>query len=237
MSEHRQRWRLVMRRGEAARDLVHREVVQQWEAAIAAAGLPGTRPSDPVRPRLAFAAQVPARMLAERELVDLFLPDRLTLFELRSRLEPVLPPGFELVDLYDVWVGEPATPGRVVATDYRVSLLGPSRSAIAAAVAGILAADRVERGARKATKVGGDLRPFILGLRVVAWTGSGPGPGGGQVWLRLRHHQELGSGRPEEVVEALESRLGVPLEVSEIVRERVWLFGDLPDQTAAGTLS
>jgi hypothetical protein len=47
------------------------------------------------------------------------------------------------------------------------------------------------------------------------------------VRLRTRIHPELGSGRPEEALAALEDELGLPLEGVATVRERLVLAEDL----------
>lgn len=226
MSEVRQRWRLVVRRGEAARELAHRDVEVFWNEGLERAGIPaamaGTARS---RSRLVFAAPVPVGALAEREPIDLVLAERLTIADLRARLEVALPPGHELVDLYDVWIGEPSIAGRAVAADYRleVDAAGIGPEALAAACTGLLAERWLERPRRKGeTGRTYDLRPLISTLGVQ------PSAGGSSiVRMRLRHHPELGNGRPEEVLGALGDRLGRELGVREMVRERLWLAGEL----------
>jgi hypothetical protein len=66
-----------------------------------------------------------------------------------------------------------------------------------------------------------DLRPLVIdvGLR----------DGGPPVTLaiRTRIHPELGTGRPEEVVDALGEMIGAPLAVGRTVRERLVLLDEL----------
>src|SRR5207245_11640216 len=92
--EPRQRWRLVFRRGVEACELVHKEVVERWAAAILASGLPvALTEAQPPRPRLAFAAPVPAGMMAGRGVVDLLLRRRLPMGGAPTAAVPRLPAG------------------------------------------------------------------------------------------------------------------------------------------------
>ena len=165
-------------------------------------------------------------MLAEHELADLFLAERLTALDLRRRLVYSMPRGYRVVDLYDVWTGEPALAPQLAAADYRMTLLNVERPALAAAVARLLAAEELPRERRKETRlIRYDLRPLLLGLRAgpadadapsaaapadtaAPVAGGLPGNAAG-LWMRLRHSQSRGSGRPDEVVASLAAELGM----------------------------
>jgi radical SAM-linked protein len=236
----RQRWRLVVARDEAARDLLHRDVTAAWDAGLAASGLPlqmseGATP----RPRVTFAAPAPVGMLAERELIDIVLTGLVPLHEVRSAVEAAAPDGYRAVDVFDVWLGWPALAALVVAGDYRASVtsdagegddagpLGPSE--VEAAIAELLAAPRIEQPRSKGQgMVTIDIRPHIRALRV---TGSVVGPStrpAVELWMQLRLGGEGGVGRPEEVVAALGERLGRVLVSVRLTRERIVLADD-PD--------
>jgi hypothetical protein len=136
------------------------------------------------------------------------------------------------VDLYDVWLGEPALPGRVAASVYRATL-DPGvadASALRAAAARLLAAETLPRERPKgATTVAYDLRPFLDAVTIEE--------AGGAVIVRmtLRHDPEKGVGRPEELLAALGEAAGVgplaagvdPLAAS-VVRERLVLAEPAP---------
>ena len=235
MSEIRQRWRLVVARTEAARDRPHRQVQGAWDAALDATSLPFVGPDRAMRKgRLAFAAPVPVGMTAERELLDLLLAERMTRAAVRAALLAVMPADHVLIDLFDVWPGEPTLAGQVVAADYRATIAAPIETEsqsrpighddLIAAAAVLLALRTIERSREKGDgRVAIDIRPHILGLRVDRRPESGDRP---VVEMRLRLGGDQGVGRPEEVIDALSVEVGMPLSAS-VVRERVILASDV----------
>ena len=97
MNEVRQRWRLYVERGPVVRDVAHRDVVAEWEAAIASSGLPFSaweKAQGGPRPRVTFAAPVPVGMLAEREPMDVALLERLRVHEVREAVSHAAPAGY-----------------------------------------------------------------------------------------------------------------------------------------------
>ena len=243
-NEPRQRWRLVVARDEAARDLLHRDVTAAWDAGLVASGLPiqmseGATP----RPRVTFAAPAPVGMFAERELIDVVLTELVPLRDVRAAVAVAAPNGYRVVDVFDVWLGRPALAALVVAGDYRaavaegvgdgrVGLLGSPE--VEAAIAGLLAAPRIEQPRSKGQgMVTIDIRPHIRTLRATGLP-AGPSPGAEvELWMRLRLGGEGGVGRPEEVVAALGERLGRVLVPVRITRERIVLADD-PDAEGSG---
>ena len=225
-AEPRQRWRLVVGRGPEAATLSQRDVTDAWIAAVEASGLPAIPgSSDPSKPRLAFGAPLPIGMTAEGELIDLFLAERWPRWRVREALEPVVPPGWRLLDLSDVWLGGPALAAVVAAADYRITLdvtdgvAGPD---VAAAASAVLAATTLPRRREKGGgSVDYDLRPLLVAVDVVE---AGPSV---IVRARTRFHPSLGTGRPEEVVAALADQLERPLTASNVVRERLILAEEL----------
>jgi radical SAM-linked protein len=222
-AEPRQRWRLVIARDVDAPTAGTRDVAEAWTAALEAAGLPlayseGARS----RPKISFGAPLPVGMAAEGELIDAVLVERWPAWRVREALDGRLPPGWRLIDLFDVWLAGPPLPGRVAAADYRVTLANdPDAVAMVGASSELLAAPRLPRQRAKGeTTVTYDLRPLLIDIEVEA---------GPPVVLRTRtrFHPELGTGRPEEIVAALADRLGEPLTAASIVRERLVLLEDL----------
>ena len=199
-----------------------REQLDAWESALVASGLPVAGLDAPrPKPRLAPAAPLAASVAGEAELVDTWLVERLPRWQVRDSLAPHLPAGYRLVDVYDVWLGEAALPGRVVASVFRALVEGDAAvaAALAAAATAMLAAPSLPRQRRKGeTLVAYDLRPFLDQITIEA-------DGAGTVTLRmtLRHDPEKGIGRPEEVLAELGERAGGDLVAGRIVRERLVL--------------
>jgi hypothetical protein len=216
---------MVLARSAGAPGLAGRELSDAWEGALEAAGLPLFRPAGRVRARVAFGAPIPATLAAERELADIVLTESLPAWRVREMLVAHLPEGWQLVDLYDVWLGAPALAGQVAAADYRIGLRGPASddaAAIASAAETILAANGLPRQRPKGgSTVRYDLRPLVDDVRVMD---PGPPP---VVRVRTRFDPVLGTGRPEEVVAALAEAAGLPLEIDSLVRERLILAEDL----------
>ena len=265
MSEIRQRWRLVFARDEEARYLSHLDAVHLWERAFRRGEIPlATSEGFNPRPKLVFAAPLQLGMLAERELADLFLSERLTSPDMRRRLAAGMPSGYRVVDLHDVWIGAPALAPQLAAADYRVTLFNVKQADLAAAAAKLMAAEELPRQRhREKRTISYDLRPLLLDIQVrapdpafIVEGAAAPAEAGvdaATLWLRLRHSQDGGSGRVEEVVAALAGELGMatrlpsvsggttsePDEVLEdaaamplleavgAVRERLWLSDEL----------
>lgn len=224
--EARQRWRLVVARSAEVADQTQRDVAEAWEVAIAAAGLPVALGSDArSRPRISFGAPLPVGMAAHGELIDVVLTERWPAWRVREALTPVLPTGWRLSAVHDVWLAGPPLGGRVAAADHRI-VLGATGSADGArlqdAMTMLLGSGRVPRERRKGeSTVTYDLRPLVLDVRLVATTPPLT------LVARTRIHPELGTGRPEEVVAALGDIIGEQLDIASIERERLVLVEDL----------
>jgi radical SAM-linked protein len=238
--EPRQRWRLVVARGEAAREMLHRDVVAAWESGLVGSGLPVSLSETATpRPRIAFAAQAPVGMLAERELVDVVLTELRRIDDVRATVEAAAPAGYRLVDLYDVWLSSPTLASLVTAGEYRAKVGSdageprphPQPADVRAGIEALLAADRIEVVRAKGHgEVTIDIRPHIHRLRLV---GEGPAPF--ELAMRLRLGGEGGIGRPDEVVAALGKRLGVRLTARDVTRERIVLADDPDAEHARST--
>jgi len=215
----RQRWRLRV-----AIAAPESAAPRSWPALLARAGLP-IAGEGAGRGRVVPACPLPIGVAGEREVVDLYLVERLPAATVRAAVTAVLPAGLSLVDLHDVWVGAPSAPAGVVAADYRVHLAGPARWMIEGAVLALLGAATLPRERRREKKTTAyDLRPLVLGIEV-----RGSDVSGVTLAMRLRHAPDA-VGRPEEVVAALAEPPAPPLPVAlvvhSIVRERVVMGGE-----------
>jgi len=228
-----QRWRLVIRRSADAPQLTQRDATASWERALLAAGLPLVTVDDEgMRPRLAFGVPVGGGVASEADLVDVWMTQRMPVADVRAALAGSLPEGHTLMDLHDVWLGEPALSGRVKASEIEVTVHAPTggAEALAAAIGAMRAARSLPRERVKGDRtVGYDLRPLLLEL----WSepGSvGSEPAMVELRMRLAHDPERGTGRWDEVVAEIRDRLGEALEVVRVVRTRLLL----PEDVARG---
>jgi hypothetical protein len=172
-----------------------------------------------------FGAPVPAAIALERELADLVFVELVPRWQVRDVLEAVMPDGWRLIDVFDVWLGEPPLAGQVAAADYRVEIDGADAAAVAEAARRLLAAASLPRERAKGAEiVRYDLRPLLLDVDVA--DAEPPVT----IRIRTRFHPALGTGRPEEVVGALGAVLGLELSTRSIVRERVNLAGELAEE-------
>ena len=220
-----QRWRLVLARDAIPAESAQRDQLSTWETAFAGSGLPlaGLDAPKP-RPRFAIAAPLAATIPGEAELLDIWLVERQPAWRVREALGASLPVGWRLVDAYDVWLGEAALPGRVVASVYRAVLESGSMDTprLADAASLLLAAGSLPRERRKGDNViAYDLRPFVDDVEVIESDGATA------VRMTLRHDPEKGVGRPEELLAALGEALGASLRPVSLVRERL-VLGDPP---------
>jgi radical SAM-linked protein len=229
----RQRWRIVFWRDADTFSDAHPETVEDWATALARAGLPvalsqGKTP----RPRVALALPLPAHVAGEAELVDFALTERLTQVNVRTRLDGHLPSGDRLVDLFDVWLGEPTLAARLAAADYRLGLGSATAAELARACTGLLSRASLPRSRPKGDGrvVEYDLRPLLLGLEVAGHTDLAMDPEPSDsitVRMRLLVAQDATSGRPDEVVLALGDELDRALTIDQAVRERLLTVDDL----------
>lgn len=235
-----QRWRLVLARTALAGDLVQRDLQAAWDAALIQSGLPiaGLDEQRP-KPRFVVAAPLASAVAGEAELADLWLVSRLPRWCVREALAQHLPPGHALVDLYDVWLGDPPLPGRVAASRYRAAL-DPAIDAepLKLAAETLLASPTLPRERRKGeTSVAYDLRPFLDAIEVE------PTPEATLVRMTLLHDPAKGVGRPEEALAALAEALGArrgqpdaaPLPLATLTREALVLAEPAPAAQTAPT--
>jgi hypothetical protein len=214
----------VLRRGRLDADQVQRAQQAAWESALRASGLPVVGlESESGRLRFAIAAPLSPSVPGEAELADLWLTVRVARWTVRDALSAELPAGWTLVDLYDVWLGEAALPGQVVASVFLAIATVPpdAATAIVRAAAAVVAAETVPRERLRSDRtVAYDLRPFIDDLAVA------PCVGGAEIRMVLRHDPERGVGRPDEVLAELAHRSGAAIEDAAVVRERLVLASE-----------
>ena len=227
--EPRQRWRITFARDPIPPELAGRALLDSWHAALGESGLPVARldGAEGARPRLWFAAPLPAGAAGERELLDVLLLERRRRWEVREAIATRMPMGHRWVDAEDVWVAAPPLPGRVVAAEWRVDVVAAEAVAferVRRAAERVLASPSLPRIRLKGDQERHfDLRPLLDDIVV----GDGQTPGESlTLRIRTRLDPELGAGRPDEVVAALADAASVGLDIVATTRERVVLASD-----------
>lgn len=245
-AEPRQRWRLTFSRDPVAADRVGRAALEEWQETLAGSRLPfaSVDTSGSGRPRIAFAAPLPAAARGEAELADVWLLERRPLWALREALADRLPAAHHWIAAEDVWLGEPALAGRVVAADWRIDLAAPAldRTRVAVAAGQMIAARSLPRTRAKGTSEKRyDLRLLLDEVVVDEELGSIDSSAAEAtdrvvVRVRTRFDPELGAGRPEEVVAAIAESAGVALKIESLVRVRLVIAGSAgsPARARAG---
>jgi len=193
-----QRIRTWFRKGERVRYISHLDVLRYWERAIRRAGLPlsyseGFTP----HPKLAFAGPLPLGFLAESEVMDVTLDERIAVDDFRSRLAVESTPDLSLVDAREVALASAPPQATVAWADYSVEIPGVSGDEVSAAVGAFLAAASipwVEERHEKSREY--DLRAAVAMLTAEPWAE------GVRLTMRLQSDQQL-TARPEQVVAAV----------------------------------
>ncbi|HET9615452.1 MAG TPA: DUF2344 domain-containing protein [Candidatus Limnocylindrales bacterium] len=228
-----------------APDRVGRTAMEEWFGALTASHLPiAFADADATRPRIAFAAPLAAAAAGERELVDLYLVERLPIWRIRSALEPLLPAGHRWLSAEDVWPGEPPLPGQVVFADWRVIVTWSSDSGLTPGDLGRAAARVLAAPAIPLTRSKGgvekevDLRPFLDRIELVEPETPERRPRDTvAIDLRLAVDPERGAGRPDEVVAAIAEAAGTAFQILELTRRGLVLAAEtgLPSRPVRAT--
>ncbi len=227
-AQPRQRWQIRFSRAGPALPLRQEEVVAAFETAFRESGLPLSETQGKrSRARLALAANLPAGMEAEAEVLEAFFDEMIPVERVRAAGD-LLPEGVRIVEARDVWHGFPSAASQVRAAEYTVHVASEERvteERVRDAVAALLAARRLpgrrrrSETERRADEGERDLRPLVQDVEVAAVE---PGGGSAELAMVLRAGPSL-SARPEDVVAALE----LPLRVVRVVRRRL-RFVDTP---------
>ncbi len=221
VAEPRQRWRITFARPSRALQTPHREIAERWLADLEALELPLARGPGRAKSALSFAAPLPVGVVAEHEVADLVLAERLAAWQVRDAIAAAIPHELDLVDIHDVWLGSRPLPALVRAADYRSALDGSAPAdeleRIEEAIGRLLRASTIDRERPRGTgRVRYDLRPLVE--RVVLDRRVAPA-----LLMRTRFLADRGTGRPEEVIAALEAIVGRPIPVVQTKRERIVL--------------
>jgi radical SAM-linked protein len=196
-----QRLRFRYRLTAAALAFNHRDIVNAWIAALAAAGAEvamseGKRPS----PQVSLGAPLPQGVTSDCELADVFLAVPVDPRDIRDPTSAHLPDGLDLVSVQETSVGGPSLQSQVKWAEYEVcvSAAGIDQGELAERVRDLLASDSFPFEYRKEERVKQiDLRPLVLSLSVEGDTGDTT-----TLRMRLRAEPEA-TARADQVVAAL----------------------------------
>lgn len=207
------RIRVTFSKTEPMRFTSHLDLFRAWERTLRRASMPilfsqGYNP----RPRMQLAAALPLGFTSSCEVIDIWLEDDAPqVSDMKSVLIQVQPPGIEIQDVIEIDPQDPPLQKRVRSAEYMVTLLD-SMSQLSDRVANLLQKDTLQRERRGKTY---DLRPLIEDLTLK------PADGGKhKIFMRL-FAQEGKTGRPEEVLLALE----IPPENTRVHRIKI-IFTD-----------
>ena len=199
--EPQQRLCLTFSRGEELKYITHLDIMRLWQRALRRAGMPlsysqGFSP----HPKIAIAAPLALGVTSEGELMDVFLERSVSTDFFIKVVGEQLPQGIEILGIKELWPKLPSLQSQLRFAEYRVeveSIRKPKE--VKQALHSLLAKESLPwQHARDKEIRNYDLRALIDDLWPIDWSDSKHTLG-----MRLRT-DESGSGRPEQVVLALE---------------------------------
>ena len=201
------RIRAVFAKTEPMRFTSHLDLYRAWERLLRRAGVElvfsqGFNP----RPKLQLAAPLPLGITSQCEIIDFWLVKQQSeLPQLRSKLLAEQPPGIEIQMLEIIDPSAPPLQKKVTAAEYQVRLLDQVLN-LDQKIETMLDSESILREKRGKTY---DLRPLSEELKFEG--------GESRSIEMLLKAQEGGTGRPEEVLRALD----IPPENSRVERTRL----------------
>jgi len=208
-----QRLRITFAKGEEIEYISHLDLMRLWERVLRRAGVPlayshGFNP----RPKITVAAALPVGFTSQGEVMDIVLERHISPYNFAKGLASHLPPGLELLSVEEVYPKLPSLQSQVCSAEYRVTVSWDgAQEELDEKLRHLLSAKQVLRQRRGKDY---DLRPLIEDLWI-----EGKEANGWVLGMRLQVGEQ-GTGRPDEVLEAL----GLVEEPHAVRRERL-LFG------------
>jgi radical SAM-linked protein len=203
-----QRLRLRFNRGPELKYISHLDIIRLWHRAFRRAGVDlayseGFNP----HPRIYLASPLPLGVLAESELMDVVLSSPVTPHSLLAGINRQLPPGITVLQVIGVPLNTSSLQALVRQAEYRVEVSAViSAEEAETRIASLLALESLPWfHQRQDTRREYDLRRNIYDL----WL-EDSSPAVHTIVMLLRCDSE-GTGRPEQVIKALE--LGEPLSI------------------------
>ena len=195
-----QRLRIKFKRGEEIKFISHLDIMRLWERALHRARIQlayseGFSPP----PRLSLAAPLAVGITSEAELMDIFLAREVSPHWFTAAVSQQLPPGIEILGVYQMGLNMPSLQSQVRFAEYRVEVEaadGPEN--VESAVSNLLSVEHLPWHHHRDTgQRNYDLRALIDDLWLVESNYQHF-----IIGMRLRCDSG-GSGRPEQVALAL----------------------------------
>jgi len=194
------RLRVRFKRGEEVKFISHLDVIRLWQRVLHRAGIPlaysaGFSP----HPRMSLAAPLPIGVTSEAELMDIYLSNWVSPHFFTSAVSRQLPPGIEILQVYQIAPNLPSLQSQVRYAEYKVEIETEKKpEEIKAAIDSLLSTKHLPWQHQRDTGPRSyDLRGLINDLWLINYRHPYYTLG-----MRLRC-DSTGSGRPEQVSLAL----------------------------------
>ncbi|MFC2072443.1 TIGR03936 family radical SAM-associated protein [Chloroflexota bacterium] len=195
-----QRLRIKFCRGQEIKFISHLDIMRLWERALRRAQISiayseGFSP----HPRISLAAPLPVGVTSEAELMDIFIARLVSPHWFTTAISQQLPPGIEMLGVYQVGLTMPSLQSQVRYAEYEVEVeIEKGQRDMESAISALLSVEHLPWHHQRDTgQRSYDLRALIDDL----WLIDGRHPHR-TVGMRLRCDSG-GSGRPEQVASAL----------------------------------
>jgi len=195
-----QRLRVKLSRGEEIKFISHLDIMRLWERALCRAQIPlayseGFSP----HPRLSLAAPLPVGVTSEAEFMDVFVLKLVSPHWFATAVSQQLPPGIEILGVYQIALSMPSLQSQVRSAEYRVEVETERKPRdIESVISSLLSLEHLPWHHQRDTgRRNYDLRALIDALWLIDWRQPYC-----TIGMRLRCDSS-GSGRPEQVASAL----------------------------------
>lgn len=195
-----QRLRTRFCRGQEVKFISHLDILRLWQRAIHRAEIPlayseGFNP----HPRISLAAPLPIGVTSQAELMGTLCTQPVSPHFFTAAVSQQLPPGIEILQVYQVALTMPSLQSQVRSAEYRIELeTEKGQKDIESELIKLLSMEQLPWQHQRDTVIRNyDLRALIDDLWLIDWQS-----GYCTLGMRLRCDNS-GSGRPEQVATAL----------------------------------
>jgi len=194
------RLRIKLSRKEEIKFISHLDILRLWERALRRAQIPlAYSKGFSSHPRISLAAPLPVGVTSEAELMDVFVNKPTSPHWFTTTVSRQLPPGIEILGVYQIALSMPSLQSQVRYAEYRVEVeTEKGLKEIESAISNLLSTEHLPWHHQRDTgRRSYDIRALIDNLCLIDWRNSNC-----TIEMRLRCDNR-GSGRPEQVVSAL----------------------------------